>query len=158
MKKLSYFLNKIISFLKKISIISQITIIYTSTSTILFLTLGKIFIKHTPIVVFLIQTSFLLVFTHFEALTIEDICQTYNASLSEESKNLVLEETKKILNEIYIPELENKTLNKIKDDFYFNLIENSQENYKEITPSDFYTPTNIILAFSTIAIIIFIYN
>lgn len=157
MLKLYYVINKIISFLKKTSIISQITLIYTSTCTILFLTLGKIFIKYTPIVVFLIQTSFLLVFIHFGVLTIEDICQTYNTSLSEESTNLVLEETKKILNDMYTPELENKTLDKIRNDLHFNLIENSQENVDEITPSDFYTYSNILLAFSTLVIIIYIY-
>lgn len=154
--KLSYLINTIIVFLKKISIISQITIIVSSTSTIFFLTLEKIFFLHTPIVKFLIQTSFLIIFVHFGSLTIEDICQSYNTFLYEESKKFFLEETENILNEIYPPELENKTLNKIRNELlHSNLIKNSQENFKEITPSDFYTSDNIVLAFSTVVIIIF---
>lgn len=154
LQKLSYLINKIIVFLKKIPIISHITIIYSASTTIFLLTLMKIFIKNTLIVRFLIQISFFLVFIYFGSLTIEDICQYHNISLNEESKNIFFEESNKILDEMYKPQLENKTLNKIRDEvLHLNHLENKQ-NYKEITPSDFYTYGNILLAFSTVILII----
>jgi hypothetical protein len=155
LQKLSYLINKIIGFLKKIPIISQITIIYSVSTTIFLLTLTKIFCKNTLIVRIFIQIIFFLLFIYLGLAAIEDICQYHNIFLNEESQNIFLDETKKTLDEMYKPQLENKTLNKIRDEvLYFNYIENTQ-NYEEINPSKFYTYSNILLAFSTSLILIY---
>jgi hypothetical protein len=99
-KKIFQILNTFISSFKKISVITQITITYSTVCTILVITLRKMLINYTPLIRLLSQTSFLLIFTHLSSFTIEDICNIYNNSLMEETKTLLMEETKTLLMEL----------------------------------------------------------
>jgi hypothetical protein len=116
-------------------------------------------INYNPLIRLLSQTIFLLIFTHLGSFTIEDLCNIYNNSLMEETKTLLMEETKTLLMELYPPQLENKVLDKIHSELLQEkIIEYSQGKSDEITPSDFFTEKNILIAMSTVFIIMYFFK
>lgn len=167
MKTITKIIYKITTIFKRFDIISQITIIYSSTFTILYITIGKIITNYTPLIRLCIQLGVLTFSAYFCEFTIEDICNLYNNEINQKSERDLQEIIGKIFDEQYLPHLDNKSenLTRIRQEFMesnFNMknrqIIEEMENDKKLVPNDFSSSKNILIALTTAAIIIYFYK
>lgn len=158
-KSLEKIISNILNFLKKIPAITHITIIYSINLTTFWIILNKIISSYPITVRITFKIFFLLFAAHLGSFTIEDVCNEYNFRIEENVQAALKKENLKILNEMYLPELENKNLNRLHNKFLENtLVESKLETPEKIYPKDFFEIKNLMIAFITVVTVLYFYQ